>query len=143
DDRGTTRWRLGRPSCASMTRRALGLTGRARAEGDPEELVAWCAATADLITFREALRRISAERWPSVRSRVAGALAETQPRGVARRGEVADRARRARSAARSLKLGMLEQETAARATRDPDARARRRLAWLGDRPGSPDAPPVG
>jgi len=114
-----------------MTKRAVALTGRTRAEGDPEELVAWCTATPDLMTFREALRRISPERWPSVWTRVAAALAEAEPRGVAPPSEAADRARRARSAARSLKLQMLEQEAEARVARDPDARARRRLARLG------------
>jgi len=114
-----------------MTKRAVAVTSRARAEGDPEELVAWCAATPDLIAFREALRRISPERWPIVWTRVADALGEAEPRGVAQPGEAADRARRARSAARSLKLQMLEQEAGARFARDPDARARRKLARLG------------
>jgi hypothetical protein len=114
-----------------MTKRAVVLSGRTRAEGDPEELVAWCTGTPDLMAFREALRRISPERWPSVLTRVADALTEAEPRGVASLGEAADRARRARSAARSLKLQMLEQEAGARVARDPDARARRRLAQLG------------
>jgi hypothetical protein len=115
----------------AMTTKAGQPTAQARADGDPDELVAWCAATPDLVSFRQTLRRISSERWPGVQAGLAAALGGAEPSGVASAGNVADRARRARSAARSLKLQMVEQEAGARLARDPDARALRKLARLG------------
>jgi hypothetical protein len=121
----------GCPGGDAMTKRAPDPTARARADGDPEELVAWCAATSDVLAFREALRRVSPERWASVHARVAEALGAVEPRGAAgQAGYAADRARRGRSAARVLKLQMLDQEVRSRTTRDPEARALLRLARL-------------
>jgi hypothetical protein len=111
-----------------MTKRAPDVTARARADGDPEELVAWCATTSDVMAFREALRRISPERWPGVYAGVAEALGAVEPRGAAPTGYAADRARRGRSAARVLKLQMLDQEVRYRSARDPAARAPLRLS---------------
>ena len=111
-----------------MTKRAPDLTARARADGDPEELIAWCAATGDVMAFREALRRVSPERWESVHAAVVEALGSVESRVGAQSGYAADRARRGRSAARVLKLQMLDQEVRHRSTRDPAARAPLRLA---------------
>ena len=114
-----------------MTKRAPELTARARADGDPEELVAWCVSTSDVLAFREALRRVGSERWESVHARVAEALGSGEPRGAAATpGYAADRARRGRSAVRVMKLQMLEEESRTRSGRAPSARA----ALRSDRP---------
>jgi hypothetical protein len=106
-----------------VTRRDADPSARARADGDFEELVAWCAVTPDVLAFREALRRVGPERWSSVHARVAEALMAGEPRGAAPSGNAADRARRSRSAARVLKLRMLDEELGTRSARHPAARA--------------------
>jgi hypothetical protein len=119
----------------AMSPRAADLGARQRADGDPEELVAWCLATTDVIAFQVALRRVSPERWPSIQARVAESLASVErPTGPVVRGNAADRARRGRSAARLMKLQMLDQEDASRTSRDPLARALLKVARQGPRP---------
>ena len=89
-------------------------------DGDPEAFAGWCAATQDLMAFRNALRRVTPEQWRSVKSRLAESLGGSESVRVgAPLGNAADRDRRGRAAARVLKLQMLQQLDAARTVRSP------------------------
>jgi hypothetical protein len=96
---------------------------KAPADGDPEALAGWCAATQDLMAFRNALRRVAPERWLSVRSRLAESLGGRDSVGVEPPlGNAAERDRRGRAAARVHKLQMLQQLDASRTDRDRSRR---------------------
>src|SRR5262249_58848812 len=86
---------------AGAPKRPQAPTARARAAGDLDELVAWCSETPDVMAFQEALRHVGADRWPSVRLRLAVALGEVEPGpDDAPPGYAADRDRRRRGAPR-------------------------------------------
>jgi hypothetical protein len=96
---------------------------KAPTDSDPEALVGWCAATPDLMAFRNALRRVAPDRWRGVRARLAASLDGTEAvRDERPSGNAADRDRRGRAAARVLKLQMLQQLDASRADRGPTRR---------------------
>jgi hypothetical protein len=93
-----------------------------RADGDPDAFVGWCAATQDLMAFRNALRRVAPEQWRGVHLRLAESLGGHEPDGAGSSpGNAADRDRRGRAAARVLKREMLAQFDAARTVRGPGA----------------------
>ena len=86
-------------------------------ERDLDELVGWCTSTQDLMAFREALKRMGPERWPTVRARVVESLSGSRTdTGESHSGYAAVRNVRARAAVRLLKLQMLEGHDASRRT---------------------------
>ena len=87
-----------------------------------EQIVELCAATADLVAFKAALRWLAPEDWAPARSQLERALLETVEL-VRRPDSLADeRDARGRLAARFHKMQLLKAEDVARRGSDRDAR---------------------
>jgi hypothetical protein len=84
-------------------------------DASPDAIVDWALATADLVAFQAAMRRISPEMWPDVRARLARELVESNAAPLdGSTGNVAERAARGRMAARFHKIQLVKAQDVAR-----------------------------
>jgi hypothetical protein len=96
------------------------------ADASPEAIVDWCMATSDLLAFQTVVRRVTAEDWPDVCSRLARSLVESNAAPMdGSEGYAAERAARGRLAARFHKMQLLKAQDTARR---PTIRARAAVA---------------